>query len=215
MKWRKCDKAIAYHEASHAVMAVNDGALVRYVELTAGYEPVAGDFVCTGGNCLHQSYKIGVSRAVQNVDVALAGRIGENLYTKPDRKRVFDPRNPKWSERAQADVTLVRDNLARATSSYVSSDTTLIECERKQLRFINAQARQIASELRQWWPSVTALAEELIARCGPSGFRLLTDEIHEILIGANNGIGRDYIIRLTEVYAGFGLTADPTVAEVA
>ena len=193
-------------------------ALVRYVELTAGYEPVAGDFVCTGGNCLHQSYKIGVSRAVQHVDVALAGRIGENLYTKPDRKRVRSGsllNNAEWLDRCEADYTLVLNNADKIVRRVNPPDLPEEIIRRKITKYVRDTANHLAKELRQWWPSITALAEELIARCESAGCRLPTDEIHEILIGANNGIGRDYITRLTEVYASFGLTADPTIAEVA
>src|ERR1017187_9588746 len=106
MKWRTVDKAVAYHEASHAVIAVNDGALVTYVEVTSGYDCVTGDIVFTGGNCEHHSYKVGEYRAIQTVDIGLAGFIGERLYMKPDLKRACSGsllNNDEWLDRCEAD----------------------------------------------------------------------------------------------------------------
>jgi hypothetical protein len=206
MKWRTVDKAVAYHEASHAVIAVNDGALVKYVEVTSGYDCVAGDIVCTGGNCQHYSYKGGADRAIQTVDIALAGFIGERLYMKPDRRRVCSGSllsNDEWLERCEADYMLVLNNADKCVrgGNPVGLPEEIIR--RKVTQYVRGAANDLAKELRQWWPSVTALAEELIARCGPTGCRLLTNEVHEVLIGANNGIGRDYINRLNGWYARF------------
>jgi hypothetical protein len=178
--------------------------------------------VCTGGNCEHQSYKVGEDRAIQNIDIGLAGFIGERVYMKPDRKRVFSGSllsNAESLDRCTTDYLLVVVSAEESVQCRVQAWRERPSEERFHrivTQVVRDAANGLAQELRQqWWPSVTALAEQLLARCGPTGCRLLTNEVHEILIGANDGIGRDYINRLTNVYGSLGLMEDPANAAVA